>query len=251
MAKKEELKEEERLKTLYEYQEKLSEIDEIKTLRGELPLEVADLEDEIIGLETRIEKQKTRLAEVELDASAQKLKIKESTLKYEKYKEQLDNVRNNREFDHLSKEIEFEKLEVELAEKRAKEFAHETQVLKEDVDKSLIFLEERKGDLARKKEELNGIIAETKEQEESLRQEVKKMETRIDERLLLAIKRIRRSTRNGLAVVCLERGACGGCYNKIPPQRQMDIKMGKKVIVCEYCGRIIVDPELVGVETQD
>ena len=248
MAKKEDTKVEDRLITLYELQEKLSEIDAIKTLRGELPLEVADLEDEIVGLETRIEKHDAQLKEIEGSVNVQKQKIKDSTLKLEKYKEQLDNVRNNREFDHLSKEVEFEKLEVELAEKRGKEFSFEAKKMQEDIDSSKSFLKERKKDLAQKKEELDSIVSETKQQEETLRAEVKKIEEKVDARLLTAVKRVRKSVRNGLAVVCLERSACGGCYNKIPPQRQMDIKLGKKIIVCEYCGRIIVDPELVGVE---
>ncbi len=248
MAKKEDTKVEDRLITLYELQEKLSEIDAIKTLRGELPLEVADLEDEIVGLETRIEKHDAQLKEIEASVNVQKQKIKDSTLKLEKYKEQLDNVRNNREFDHLSKEVEFEKLEVELAEKRGKEFSFEAKKMQEDIDSSKSFLKERKKDLAQKKEELDSIVSETKQQEETLRAEVKKIEEKVDARLLTAVKRVRKSVRNGLAVVCLERSACGGCYNKIPPQRQMDIKLGKKIIVCEYCGRIIVDPELVGVE---
>lgn len=251
MAKKEEAKVEDRLITLYELQYRLSEIDAIKTLRGELPLEVADLEDEIIGLETRIEKHGAQLKEVETSVNIQKQKIKDCKLKLDKYKEQLDNVRNNREFDHLSKEIEFEKLEVELAEKRTKEFTYEASKIQEDIANSTAFLQDRKKDLTQKKEELDNIVSETKQQEESLRAEVKKIEVKIDERLLTAFKRVRKSVRNGLAVVCLERGACGGCFNKIPPQRQMDIKLGKKVIVCEYCGRIMVDPELVGAEVNE
>lgn len=251
MAKKKEDEVEDRLRTLYALQSKLSEVDTIKTLRGELPLEVADLEDEIVGLETRLEKYDAQLKEVETSANAQKQKIKDCTLKVDKYKEQLDNVRNNREFDHLSKEIEFEKLEIELAEKRAKEFSFEAKKLKEEIDNSKTFLKGRKADLAQKKEELDGIVSETKQQEETLRVDVKQIEAKVDERLLVAFKRIRKSARNGLAVVCLERGACGGCYNKIPPQRQMDIKLGKKVIVCEYCGRIMVDPKLVGVEVNE
>lgn len=251
MARKQEEKEvavEDKLRTLYSLQQKLSEIDEIKTLRGELPLEVADLEDEIIGLETRIKKFEAELKETDATISNQKQKAKESALKIEKYKEQLDNVRNNREFDHLSKEIEFETLEIELSEKKVKEFTQESKTLAEEVEKSKIFLGERSGDLAQKKEELDGIVSETKQQEEQLREEVKTIETEVEPRLLTAFKRIRKSARNGLAVVMIERGACGGCYNKIPPQKQMDIKIGKKIIVCEYCGRIMIDPELVGAE---
>lgn len=247
MAKKQETVDvEERLKTLYQLQEKLSEIDSIKTLRGELPLEVSDLSDEIEGLHTRIEKLENQLKEAEQAVSVYKQKAKDSGLKVAKYKEQLDNVRNNREFDHLSKEIEFESLEIELAEKRIKEFGQEAKQLQEDIANNKTILQGRESDLAHKKEELDSIIAETKQQEEELRASVKKIETKVDERLLTAFKRIRRSARNGLAVVAVERGACGGCFNRIPPQRQLDVKMGKKILVCEYCGRIMVDPELVG-----
>lgn len=248
MAKKQEkeITVEEKLRTLYALQQKLSEIDNIKILRGELPLEVADLEDEIIGLETRIKKYETELKEADTAVSFQKQKAKDSTLKIEKYKEQLDNVRNNREFDHLSKEIEFETLEIELSEKRIREFTQDSKNLTEQVEKSKTFLQERSADLGQKKEELDNIVSETKQQEEQLREEVKDIETEVEPRLLQAFKRIRKSARNGLAVVCIERGACGGCFNKIPPQKQMDIKIGKKIIVCEYCGRIMIDPELIG-----
>lgn len=251
MAKKQSDKEitvEEKLTTLYSLQHKLSEIDNIKTLRGELPLEVADLEDEIIGLDTRIKKYEAELKESDTAVSSQKQKTKESSLKIEKYKEQLDNVRNNREFDHLSKEIEFETLEIELAEKRIREFTQESKNLAEQIEKSKTHLHDRSGDLAQKKEELDSIVSETRQQEEQLREEVKTIETEVEPRLLTAFKRIRKSARNGLAVVCIERGACGGCFNKIPPQKQMDIKIGKKIIVCEYCGRIMIDPDLVAAE---
>lgn len=250
MAKKQEkeITVEEKLRTLYSLQQKLSEIDDIKILRGELPLEVADLEDEIIGLETRIKKYESELKEAETAISHQKQKAKDSTLKIEKYKEQLDNVRNNREFDHLSKEIEFETLEIELAEKKTREFTQESKGLTEQVEKSKTYLDERSTDLTQKKEELDSIVSETKQQEELLREEVKEIETEVEPRLLQAFKRIRKSARNGLAVVCIERGACGGCFNKIPPQKQMDIKIGKKIIVCEYCGRIMIDPELIEAE---
>lgn len=251
MAKKQVEKEqtvEDKLKTLYLLQQKLSEIDKIKILRGELPLEVADLEDELIGLETRIKKYDDELKEANSAVAQFKIKIQESTMKSEKYKEQLDNVRNNREFDHLSKEIDFEKLEIELAEKRIREFTQTQKNLEQQIEDSKTFLTERKEDLARKKEELDSIVSETKQQEEDLREEVKQIETEVEPRLLQAFRRIRKSARNGLAVVCVERAACGGCFNKIPPQKQMDIKMGKKIIVCEYCGRIMIDPELVGVE---
>lgn len=248
MAKKQEkeITVEERLRTLYSLQEKLSEIDKIRILRGELPLEVADLEDEIIGLETRIKKFEADKKEADATISSQKQKAKDSALKVEKYKTQLDNVRNNREFDHLSKEIEFESLEIELAEKRTREFAQEIKGIEEQIEKSKTDFTERSADLAQKKEELDSIVSETKQQEEALREDVKNIEAEVEPRLLQAFRRIRKSARNGLAIVCIERGACGGCFNKIPPQKQMDIKLGKKIIVCEYCGRIMVDPELVG-----
>lgn len=251
MAKKQAEKEiqvEDKLKTLYNLQVKLSEVDKIKILRGELPLEVADLDDEIIGLKTRIGKNESDQKEFETAVAQQKQKIQDCNLKIEKYKEQLDNVRNNREYDHLSKEIEFETLEIELAEKRIKEFTQNVKALKEQIEKSKVFLEERSADLHQKKDELDEIIAETKQQEEQLRDEIKGIEADADARLLTAFKRIRKSARNGLAIVAIERGACGGCFNKIPPQKQMDIKLGKKVIVCEYCGRIMIDPEMVGIE---
>lgn len=248
MAKKSVEKEvsvEEKLRTLYNLQAKLSEIDKIKILRGELPLEVSDLDDEIAGLKTRIGKYEADHKEFEASVTQQKQKIQDCTLKIEKYKEQLDNVRNNREYDHLSKEIEFETLEIELSEKRIKEFSQNAKNLKEQITSSQTFLTERTADLNQKKEELDEIVAETKHHEEVLRDEIKIMETEVDPRLLQAFKRIRKSARNGLAIVSIERGACGGCFNKIPPQKQMDIKLGKKVLVCEYCGRIMVDVELI------
>lgn len=251
MSKKQTEKEitvEDKLKTLYLLQSKLSEVDKIKILRGELPLEVSDLDDEIAGLNTRIGKHESDLKEFETAITQQKQKTQESTLKIEKYKEQLDNVRNNREYDHLSKEIEFETLEIELCEKRIKEFTQNVKNLKEQIENSKEFLKERSADLTQKKEELDEIIAETKQQEEQLRDEIKNIETEVESRLLQAFKRIRKSARNGLAIVPIERGACGGCFNKIPPQKQMDIKLGKKIIVCEYCGRIMVDFELIGAE---
>jgi len=251
MAKKQQVEKEvtveDKLKTLYLLQTKQSEIDKIKTLRGELPLEVADLDDEIAGLKTRIGKYEADLKDATTAISQQKQKIQDCNLKIEKYKEQLDNVRNNREFDHLSKEIEFETLEIELAEKRIKEFTQDTKSIAEQVEKSNELLNDKNQDLQQKRGELDEIISETKQQEEQIREEIKTIESEVESRLLQAFKRIRKSARNGLAIVPIERGACGGCFNKIPPQKQMDIKLGKKIIVCEYCGRIMVDPELVGI----
>lgn len=247
MAKKQVEKEvsvEEKLLTLYKLQDKLSEIDKIKILRGELPLEVADLDDEIAGLKTRISNYENALKDLDIDIANQKQKAKDCALKVEKYKEQIDNVRNNKEFDYLNKEIEFESLEIELAEKKVKEFSIEMKQVAEQIATSKEHLEGRSADLKVKKDELDEIIAETRQQEEQLREEIKTVETDVEPRLLQAFKRIRKSAPNGLAVVCIERAACGGCFNKIPPQKQMDIKMGKKIIVCEYCGRIMIDSEL-------
>lgn len=243
-----ELSVEEKLSALYQLQTILSEIDKIKTLRGELPLEVQDLEDEVAGLQTRIQNFQVDMKELDMAISQQKNKIKESTDLISKYKEQLENVRNNREFDSLTKEVEYQGLEVELAEKRTREFNAESKQLTEEIQKSKMQLAERKADLISKRDELDEIISETKVQEEQLREKAKQIETTIEPRLLTAFKRIRKSARNGLAVVYIQRDACGGCFNKIPPQRQLDIKLRKKIIVCEHCGRIMIDPQLAGVE---
>lgn len=239
---------EEKLTTLYQLQSMMSEIDKIKTLRGELPLEVQDLEDEIVGLETRLKNYQTEIREVEAAVVQQKNRIKESTGLIEKYKTQLDNVRNNREFDNLTKEIEFQGLEIEFSEKKIREFGVVIGNKQEEITQCSDKLEGRKADLVQKKSELNEIVSETKQEEEKLREKAKTLESTVEPRLLTAFKRIRKGARNGLAVVCIERGSCGGCYNKIPPQKQMDIKMRKKIIVCEYCGRIMIDPELAGVD---
>jgi len=244
----EDLSVEQKLTNLYKLQTALTEIDKIKTLRGELPLEVQDLEDEVAGLQTRIQNFSLDIKDIDTSVGQQRIKITDSNALINKYKEQLENVRNNREFDSLSKEIEFQGLEVELAEKRIKEFTAEAKIINEEIAKSKKVLEERQIDLKSKKEELNGIINETKIQEEQLRDKAKQFETTIEPRLLAAFKRIRKSARNGLAVVYIQRDACGGCFNKIPPQRQLDIKLRKKTIVCEHCGRIMIDPQLAGVE---
>jgi len=243
----EDLSVEQRLTNLYKLQTALSEIDKIKTLRGELPLEVQDLEDEVAGLQTRIQNFSLDIKEIDTAIGQQRIKITDANSLINKYKGQLDNVRNNKEFDNLSKEIEFQGLEVELAEKRIREFTAESKLINEEIAKSRKSLEERQIDLKSKKEELNGIISETKIQEEQLREKAKQLETTIEPRLLAAFKRIRKNARNGLAVVYIQRDACGGCFNKIPPQRQLDIRLRKKTIVCEHCGRIMIDPELAGV----
>lgn len=247
-AAEKDLSVEQKLSNLYQLQTMLSEIDKIKTLRGELPLEVQDLEDEVAGLQTRIQNFQLDIKDIEAAIGQQKIKISDSNALITKYKEQLDNVRNNREFDSLSKEVEFQGLEVELAEKRIREFTAESKTLSEEIQKCKVLLEERQVDLKMKKEELDEIVSETRIQEEQLREKAKQIETTIEPRLLTAFKRIRKSARNGLAVVYIQRDACGGCFNKIPPQRQMDIKLRKKIIVCEHCGRIMIDPKLAGVE---
>ena len=239
---------EEKLSTLYQLQTLMTEIDKIKTLRGELPLEVQDLEDEIAGLETRLQNYQADIKNSEAAIVEQKHKITEAKSLIERYKAQLDNVRNNREFDNLSKEIEYQGLEIEFSEKKIREFGEAIDAKKKDIAELTERLDGRKADLEQKKGELDQIIAETKQDEERLREKAKKLETVIEPRLLTAFKRIRKVARNGLAVVYVQRGACGGCFNKIPPQKQLDIKLRKKIIVCEYCGRIMIDPELAGVE---
>jgi predicted nucleic acid-binding Zn-ribbon protein len=239
---------EEKLSTLYQLQTIMSEIDKIKTLRGELPLEVQDLEDEIAGLETRLANYQTEVQDIEGAIAAQNNKITESTGLIEKYKGQLDNVRNNREFDNLSKEIEFQGLEIEFSEKKIREYGEAINKKKQEIVEISEKIEGRKADLAQKQSELEQIISETKQDEERLREKVKKLEANVEPRLLTAFKRIRKGARNGLAVVCVQRGACGGCFIKSPPQKQLDIKLHKKIIVCEYCGRIMIDPEMAGVE---
>jgi predicted nucleic acid-binding Zn-ribbon protein len=242
---------EEKLRALYDLQLVASEIDKIKTLRGELPLEVQDLEDDIAGLETRIEKYKTDIAHLEAEIAAKKNEITESKSLTIKYKEQQENVRNNREYDALSKEIEFKGLEIELAEKRIHEYTADVKTKKEEQQLASTTLSERKEDLKQKKAELDEIVSETKQEEEKLREKGKQIEAMIEPRLLTAFKRIRKNARNGLAVVYVQRDACGGCFNKIPAQRQLDIRLRKKIIVCEYCGRILVDSDLAGVNTAE
>ncbi|MBQ5574365.1 MAG: hypothetical protein IIU69_08830 [Bacteroidaceae bacterium] len=239
---------EEKLKSLYQLQTMLSEIDKIKTLRGELPLEVQDLEDEIVGLSTRIEKNKAEIAELTKAVSENKISMESSKATIAKYKEQQDNVRNNREYDALNKEIEFKSLEIELNEKRIREFTNSMNAKSEEMERNLALIAEKRQELEIKKTELDEIISETRLEEEKLREKSKNLEITIDPRLLLSFKRIRKNTRNGLGIVYVERGACGGCFNKIPPQRQLDIRLRKKIIVCEYCGRIIIDPQLAGIE---
>ncbi len=244
----EDLSVEQKLKALYQLQTMLSEIDKIKTLRGELPLEVQDLEDEVAGLNTRIEKIKAEITQLKEAIASKKIEIETAKASVEKYKDQQNNVRNNREFDFLTKEIEFQNLEIELCEKKIREFMASVADREEELERSNEALSERMKDLEMKKNELEEIVHETKAEEEKLREKAKNLETTIEARLLTAFKRIRKNSRNGLGVVYVQRDACGGCFNKIPPQRQLDIRMRKKIIVCEYCGRIMIDKELAGVK---
>ena len=239
---------EEKLRFLYEMQLVDSEIDKIKILRGELPLEVQDLEDEIAGLQTRLTNILEEMKELEGSVNKKKNEIIDSNALIKKYQEQQMNVRNNREYDSLSKEIEFQNLEIELSEKRIKEFSHQLDEKKQLETESRTLLLERSGDLEEKKNELNNIISETQKEEDELKRRSDNFVNLIEPRLLTAYKRIRKNARNGLAVVPVERDACGGCFNKIPPQRQLDNRSRKKIIVCEYCGRILVDSEIM---TQD
>jgi predicted nucleic acid-binding Zn-ribbon protein len=237
---------EEKLRALYSLQVVDSEIDKIRTLRGELPLEVQDLEDEVEGLETRIGNLKNEVAELEKSIVSKNNEITSSQALIKKYEEQQDNVRNNREYDSLSKEIEFQTLEIELCNKKIREFTVQTEEKKEVMEEAQTALDERKRDLEGKKSELEDITRDTQKEEEQLAEKSEELQTRIEERLLTAYKRIRTNARNGLAVVSIQRDACGGCFNQIPPQRQLDIKSRKKIIVCEYCGRILVDDEIAG-----
>lgn len=241
---------EQKLKNLYSLQTKLSEIDEIKTLRGELPLEVQDLEDEIEGLSHRLHKYEEEIEHIKGDIAHKHESIKEAQEMMTRYQSQLDDVRNNREYDNLSKEIEFQSLEIELLRKKINDAERLINLKTGDLEKGRAALESRQQDLDQKKAELDEIVADTKADEEKLREIAKAIETTIEPRLLTAFKRIRQSSRNGLGIVYVQRDACGGCFNKIPPQRQLDIRMRKKIIVCEYCGRIMIDPELAGVKIE-
>jgi zinc ribbon domain-containing protein len=248
--KPENLSVESRLKSLYELQTVLTEIDRIKTIRGELPLEVKDLEDNLEGLHTRIGNYNAEIDQLKQKLAAAKAKIADAQDKIIRYKEQLDNVRNNREFDLLSKEVEFQTLEIELAEKHINEYGRLIETRQADIAATEVKISDSEHVLAEKKKELEEIVSETRQDEERLRQQAKELEPKIDERTLAAFKRIRKNARNGLGVVYIQRNACGGCFNRIPPQKQLEIKMHKKIIVCEYCGRILIDPALAGVQEE-
>ena len=238
---------EKRLKALYDLQTILSEIDRIKTIRGELPLEVKDLEDSIAGLNYRIENYSREIEEIRQNLAAEKEKINNCNGLIARYKEQLDNVRNNREFDLLTKEVEFQTLEIELAEKHINDYKRAIDNKTADIEATKEKLADHTHILEEKKSELEEIVSETRQEEETLREKAKALEPQIDDRTLQAFKRIRKNARNGLGIVYVQRNACGGCFNRIPPQKQLEIRLHKKVIVCEYCGRIMIDPTLAGV----
>ena len=225
-----------------------SKIDEINKVKGELPLEVQDLEDEMAGLKTRIDNINAEIEELNTLTKQRKREVDQAKIMIGNYKEQQNNVRNNREFDAITKEIEYQELEIELAEKRLKEYAAAIKGKKVHLEEAESHVAERNIDLSAKKAELEGIEAETAPQVAEFEAQAAVAKAKINERLLVAYERIRRNVRNGLAVVTVRRDACGGCFNRIPPQRQADIRLGKKIIICEYCGRILVaDPE----ETQE
>jgi predicted nucleic acid-binding Zn-ribbon protein len=235
---------EQKLKALYKLQAIDSSIDRIKAHRGELPLEVNDLEDEIAGMETRLSNLNTEQKEMEDSISSNKSKIKDSQALIKKYEGQLTNVKNNREYDALNKEIEIQGLEIQAAEKRIKDFQAEIKYKKEIIEKLVGEIGGRKEDLKTKKSELETIVEETEKEEASINKDREKAAKVVEERLMAAYSRIRTNMRNGIAVSKVDRDSCSGCFASIPPQRQIDIKQRKKIIVCESCGRIIVDADM-------
>ena len=240
---------EQKLKALYELQTIHTKIDRIRQVRGELPMEVADLEDDVAGLETRIQKIKAELDDLEDDIVTRKNLIKEAQANTKKYETQLNEVKNNREYDAISKEIEIQGLDIQVSEKKIKEYGFEIATKTQVYEKALADLEARKADLEAKKAELGTITAETQKDENELTKLAEKATVNIDERLLVAYNRLRQNAKNGLAVVTIQRDSCSGCFNQIPPQRQSDIRQRKKVIVCEHCGRILVD-EMMAMEAE-
>ena len=250
MAKSKEVTVEERLRSLYDLQLIDSRIDEIRSVRGELPLEVSDLEDEVAGLHTRLEKLVSSLESVDNEISAKKNLIEEAKGLIKKYSEQQKNVRNNREFNSLTKEVEFQELEIELAEKHIREFKAQIEQKKEVVEKTKQHVKDRETHLKHKKGELDAILSETAKEEEALIKKSEDYKEKIEDRLVAAYNRIRKNVKNGLAVVPIERGASGGSYFTIPPQVQMEIGSRKKIITDEHSGRILVD-ELLAMEEKE
>lgn len=238
---------EQKLRALYQLQQIDSEIDQLRTLRGELPMEVKDLEDEIVGLETRLEKYNEDLGALKKLIAEKQAFIKDATTLRAKYEQQLMGVKNSREYDALSKEVEIQGLEIQIAEKKIREFNAQIEQRSEELQRLSDELSGRKKDLDNKKTELDTIVAETQKEENELQSKSEKAKKKIEDRLLVAYDRIRTSSRNGLAVVTVQRDACGGCFNQIPPQRQLDIRLRKKIAICEHCGRILVDAEIESV----
>lgn len=235
---------EQKLRALYELQTIHTKVDKIRQVRGELPMEVADLEDDVAGLETRIQKIKSELDDLEDDIVTRKNLIKEAQSNIKKYETQLNEVKNNREYDAISKEVEIQGLDIQVSEKKIREFGFEIVTKTQVYEKALADLEARKSDLDAKKAELGTITAETEKEENELTAQAEKAKAGIDERLLIAYTRLRGNAKNGLAVVTIQRDSCSGCFNQIPPQRQSDIRQRKKIIVCEHCGRILVDEQM-------
>ncbi|MFT4698240.1 MAG: putative nucleic acid-binding Zn-ribbon protein [Flavobacteriaceae bacterium] len=250
MAKKTETTVEEKLRALYDLQLIDSRIDEIRSVRGELPLEVEDLEDEVVGMNTRLEKLTDGLEVIENDITNKKNQIEESKTLIKKYTKQQDNVRNNREYNSLSKEIEFQELEIQLNEKHIKEFKASIEQKKEVVNETKERLKGREDHLKHKRSELDEILSETEKEEEALFKKSESFEKKIEERLISAYKRIRTNVKNGLAVVPVERGASGGSFFIIPPQIQVEIANRKKIITDEHSGRILIDLELANEEKE-
>jgi len=240
---------EQKLKALFDLQTIHTKVDKIRQIRGELPMEVADLEDDVAGLETRIQKIKNELDDLEDEIVTRKNLIRDAQANTKKYEGQLNEVKNNREYDAISKEIEIQGLDVQVSEKKIREFGFEITSKTQIYDKALADLEARKSDLDAKKAELGTITAETEKEEGELNAQAEKATQEIEERLLIAYNRLRQNAKNGLAVVTIQRDSCSGCFNQIPPQRQSDIRQRKKIIVCEHCGRILVD-EQMGVEEE-
>ncbi len=236
------------LKSLYQLQNYLSEIDRIKILRGELPFEVKDLEDEIVRYETRLAKLKEEINDLKNEVNRRTADTEERRSKIARYDEQIDNVRNNREYAFLEKEKEFENLEIQLNDKKIREATEMMARKQQEISVTTTTLDDHRQMLEEKRKELEEIISETKAQEEELRIKAQELEPKIEPRILNSFKRIRKNARNGLGIVTVQRNACGGCFNRIPPQRQLDIKTHKAVIVCEYCGRIMMDGALAGIE---
>jgi len=243
----EEVSVEQKLQALFTLQQIDSQINTIKIIRGELPLEVQDLEDEIAGLETRASNFETEVADLNDTIKGRQTSIKDSQGMIKKYEEQIAEVKNNREYDSLTKELDYQKLEIEFTEKKIKEIRFKIENLENEIVDTKDKLKERKIDLKAKQDELSGIVKDTEKEEDALSKQSLENENFIEDRLLTAYKRIRENARNGLAVVQIERDACGGCFNKIPPQHQLDIRMHKKIIVCDYCGRILVDKDVADV----